>query len=74
MSKNSAQLRQKVKSDHLLRSYEVAEMLGMSVRNVCLLAEIKELPGFKPGRRTWYFWESEILEHLAKRQSDYDQR
>lgn len=61
-------LRDKLRLDHLLTTREVAELLGMSTRWVCMQSEIGELPGFKSGERKWQFWESDIIQYLEKRQ------
>jgi excisionase family DNA binding protein len=52
---------------NLLDTYEVAKRLGVSIRTVCLWAEIGELPGFKMGRRMWRFWERDINEYLDRK-------
>jgi excisionase family DNA binding protein len=53
----------------LLDTYDVAAMLGVSPRTVCLWAEIGELPGLKIGQRKWKFLESDIIKFLEKGQS-----
>jgi excisionase family DNA binding protein len=55
--------------DHsYLNSTEVAALLGISVRTVCLWAECSELPAYKVGRR-WLFRRDSILEWLERSRS-----
>jgi excisionase family DNA binding protein len=52
----------------LLNSTEVAGLLGISVRTVCLWAECSELPAYKVGRR-WLFRQAEIVNWLEQSRS-----
>ena len=51
----------------LLRTDQVARLLGISCRTVCLWAECSELPALKVGRQ-WRFRESEIQNWLEERE------
>jgi len=57
----------------LLSSAEVATLLGISARTVCLWAELAELPGFKVGRR-WRFQPDVIRTWLSRAQAGLDTR
>jgi len=47
----------------LLNSAQVASLLGISQRTVCLWAELDEIPGFKLGHQ-WRFQEEALREWL----------
>lgn len=49
----------------LLNSTQVARLLGISPRTVCMWAECSELPGFKVGRQ-WRFRSDAICGWLEK--------
>jgi excisionase family DNA binding protein len=55
--------------NHLLTSTEVASLLRVSVRTVCLWAECSELPAYKVGRR-WLFRRDEITNRLEQQRHD----
>ena len=56
-------------SPPLLNTAQVAQLLGISTRTVCLWAECSELPAIKVGRQ-WRFRWSEVAAWLDKSPSN----
>jgi excisionase family DNA binding protein len=63
-----------VKKEQLIRLNKVVELTGLSRSTIYSLTHLKKIPHYKPTNGSLFFYESEIMEFLARNRqaADYE--